>query len=1084
MGLPERAASFLDIHPGEGRSASLMMAHSFSMGLSTVFFETAASALFLAHFGSSLLPWVYIVAAVVNTVTGVVYSTIQDRVPFRRLMTGTITFLLMSVCAFRLGIGLTTAAGMLFGLLVWYRVVSILTDLEYWAVAGRLYDVRQAKRLFGLIGSGEVVARIVGAFSVPLLVDLIGVHNLLVLSAAGLASCLVLLLATLAAPAEAVPPPARGRSSRRPATGALRSFQQLLENRFLLLLFLLALLGVLGKYFVDYAFLAQMKSRYGDAKGLATFFGVFSGVSQVLSLLTRLLLSGRLLSRYGIRVGLVVLPLTHVLCTGLVVLAGMLLPASGAVFWLVIANQGVYKTLKHPVDNPSFKVLYQPLRKEQRLAAQIAVETIVTPITTGLAGAVMLLFTVVVPYDPVIFSLVMLLTFGAWASVALRSGREYSVALLQALKKRIVDDGPFSFGDDRSIAVLKEALASDRPEDVLFALELLEKSQHERIGSILVDLLEHPSAEVRRVVLLQIERVRPASALDPIRRRVQLEESPPVRAAALRSLCAVGGPDVVKQVSPYLEHPEAEVRRGATIGLLRAGGTDGAGLAREHLLRLASSAATEDRIAAAQIIGEVGGRDATDVLARSLKDEVSHVRRAALAAAARVNTPELWPLVIESLFDRAVSGAGAAALVSAGEGLLPQLAAAFDAADSPPIRRRIARIWARIGGARAIALLRERIGFPDESVRDDVLESLRLCGYRAAGAETSATEERIREEARDSVSQLAVGRDLGQKDAFQLLRSALAGEVERSRQRIFLLLSFLYDPTAIQRARDNLAHESREKRAYALEVLDVTLSAELREILLPLCEDLTPAERCLKLDAHFPQVEAAPHDRIQELLTRPYEWVTPWTRACAVHTVGILRAADLRPAVASLLEAERTPLVRETAAWTLARLGGGKGGPPAEAEGATPMLTIEKVLILKAVQMFATTSEEMLADVAAILEEVEVEAGEVIFEKGDAGDSMYVVVEGRVKVYDGERTIVTLGEREIFGELALLDPEPRFASIAALVDTRLFRLDREAFSELMAGNIEMVRGVLHVLCERLRRQAAEPRPYRDAPVSE
>ena len=63
-----------------------------------------------------------------------------------------------------------------------------------------------------------------------------------------------------------------------------------------------------------------------------------------------------------------------------------------------------------------------------------------------------------------------------------------------------------------------------------------------------------------------------------------------------------------------------------------------------------------------------------------------------------------------------------------------------------------------------------------------------------------------------------------------------------------------------------------------------------------------------------------------------------------------------------------------------------------------------------------------------------------------------------MRVYDGARTIVELGPKEIFGELALLDPEPRLASVAAVEDTRLFRLDRESFAELMAGNIEVVRG--------------------------
>ena len=137
------------------------------------------------------------------------------------------------------------------------------------------------------------------------------------------------------------------------------------------------------------------------------------------------------------------------------------------------------------------------------------------------------------------------------------------------------------------------------------------------------------------------------------------------------------------------------------------------------------------------------------------------------------------------------------------------------------------------------------------------------------------------------------------------------------------------------------------------------------------------------------------------------------------------------------------------------------------------MQTLERVLTLKSVEMFEQASEQVLAEVAEVLEEVEVKRGEVIFRRGELGDGMYVIVDGRVRVFDGDLTLGILGERDIFGELALLDPEPRSASIAALEDCRLFRLDREAFAELMAGNIEIVRGVLHVLCERLRQEIAE-----------
>jgi CRP/FNR family transcriptional regulator, cyclic AMP receptor protein len=92
-----------------------------------------------------------------------------------------------------------------------------------------------------------------------------------------------------------------------------------------------------------------------------------------------------------------------------------------------------------------------------------------------------------------------------------------------------------------------------------------------------------------------------------------------------------------------------------------------------------------------------------------------------------------------------------------------------------------------------------------------------------------------------------------------------------------------------------------------------------------------------------------------------------------------------------------------------------------------------------------------------------------VFSKGDLGDSMYIVVSGRVRVFDGDKTINYVGEREIFGELALLDPEPRSASVEAFEETGLFRLDRDTLFELMTDNIGVVSGIVQVLCQRLRR---------------
>jgi len=135
--------------------------------------------------------------------------------------------------------------------------------------------------------------------------------------------------------------------------------------------------------------------------------------------------------------------------------------------------------------------------------------------------------------------------------------------------------------------------------------------------------------------------------------------------------------------------------------------------------------------------------------------------------------------------------------------------------------------------------------------------------------------------------------------------------------------------------------------------------------------------------------------------------------------------------------------------------------------------TVEKVLILKTVAIFNQTPDNVLADVADLLEEVDVSENETIFNQGDPGDSLYVIVDGKVRVHDGERLLNYLGERDVFGEMALLDPEPRVATVTAVEATRLFRLAQAPFYELMAERPEIAAGIIRVLTRHLRNRIGD-----------
>jgi len=81
---------------------------------------------------------------------------------------------------------------------------------------------------------------------------------------------------------------------------------------------------------------------------------------------------------------------------------------------------------------------------------------------------------------------------------------------------------------------------------------------------------------------------------------------------------------------------------------------------------------------------------------------------------------------------------------------------------------------------------------------------------------------------------------------------------------------------------------------------------------------------------------------------------------------------------------------------------------------------------------------------------------------------MYIIYQGRVRIHDGDITFGNLERRDFFGELSLLDPAPRSATVTATEDTMVLQLNQRPFYELMEERIEVGRGILSTLARRIR----------------
>ncbi|MBK7093393.1 MAG: cyclic nucleotide-binding domain-containing protein [bacterium] len=132
------------------------------------------------------------------------------------------------------------------------------------------------------------------------------------------------------------------------------------------------------------------------------------------------------------------------------------------------------------------------------------------------------------------------------------------------------------------------------------------------------------------------------------------------------------------------------------------------------------------------------------------------------------------------------------------------------------------------------------------------------------------------------------------------------------------------------------------------------------------------------------------------------------------------------------------------------------------------LTTIEKVILLQNVDLFALVPTEQLAYLAAIAKETSASSGNTIYRENDPADSLFLVIEGSVRLHKGTQEITTALANHAFGTWALFDEELRLVTATALEDSRLLKIDREDFVEILADHVQISQGILKTLAGRLR----------------
>jgi alkaline phosphatase/CRP-like cAMP-binding protein/HEAT repeat protein len=391
-----RAQSFfmraLAIRSGEGRRLVFLYMLAFLINVCVVWGQTASDAIFLSKFGVKSLPLMFIGDAVLTALISILYTNYIDRVSNSRLMILicligdailSITYISIVYEPVITTIGLPDNQFAYYLLYLFQRVMKTLLSVHAWTFIADFYDTRMAKRHFPVIASAARTSGILaGLISVPIATffDVTGLMLAWLVALLVCAGFVTVVMRNVKVGESAGAP--------RPAANIVSNFKEgwghIKGSRFLGLLALGAVVSTIVLYLLEYQTQAVFVQIFNSPRQLATFYGVLSSISDLVTLPIQMFLLNRIVSWVGVGSANLIFPFLSLFSFFSVAL----LPGQISASFARINYNALRSVFRTPLDG----LLYNAVSPEAKGRARAFINGILVPLGTMSAGVILILF--------------------------------------------------------------------------------------------------------------------------------------------------------------------------------------------------------------------------------------------------------------------------------------------------------------------------------------------------------------------------------------------------------------------------------------------------------------------------------------------------------------------------------------------------------------------------------------------------------------------------------------------------------------------------------------------------------------------
>ena len=478
--------NIINIRSEERAPTLILMMMFFCVIGSSITGASARDTFFLMEFDKSLLPLMFAVVALVMVIFIAIYNRIASKIDLNKAI-----YMSSSFFCLTLFIIMKNLEGIVIPIFyAWTDVIISITIIQFWLLAGEIFNPRQAKRLFSLIVVGGSIAGISSGYLIRPFVQAYGAGNLLLPT--------IIMIALIAVFASFLQPYRSGKKGVRKELVSRKKQKKIFDPYIKSILIMVCSAAICSRI-IEYQFKITAANSFNSSADLAAFFGEYYMILNAATLFMQLIVTGYMLHNFGILGGLILLPF------GLAIgsLSFLMVAGLSSIFVARLFDQ----TFKFSIQSTSNELLWTPVQKQKARRVKPLIDSSIKSIIEGIIG-IAIYFVIaldILPNDKIyLLSIPVVFVIGLWIVNNFRIRNKYISTLENAINHRHLnlENIQFDTTDSHIVKTIIEALNDEDMNKQIFAIDLIRDLPIDKWVKTLNSLLLNSKPEVQKEILL------------------------------------------------------------------------------------------------------------------------------------------------------------------------------------------------------------------------------------------------------------------------------------------------------------------------------------------------------------------------------------------------------------------------------------------------------------------------------------------------------------------------------------------------------------------------------------------------------